>query len=350
MFRSAKFMTAAVLLAASAAMAQDATQPKYGDKPAKEKQAEPKKLAVGDRAPELSIDRWVKGDPITGFEKGRVYVVEFWATWCGPCIAGMPHVSDLQKEYKDRGVTVVGVNIWDDPKAVDPFMKDRGDKPSGDDLMKYTVAIEKKDDPDQIRKGVMAKTWMEAAGQNGIPTAFIVDKEGRVAWIGHPMRMDDPLKQVVEGSWDLAKAKEEFQSRGERQREAAKAQQQIGEFRRLLTTGKADEAYPIGRKLMAGPAKDDAMMLNQIAWFIVDPEAPVDNPDLTLALQAAERANELTKGKDGAILDTLARVLFVKGDVKKAYDLQAKAVELAKGTPLEDELQARLTEYKKALK
>ena len=45
----------------------------------------------------------------------------------------------------------------------------------------------------------MAKNWMKAAGQNGIPTAFIVNKEGKIAWIGHPGRMDEPLDKIVAG-------------------------------------------------------------------------------------------------------------------------------------------------------
>ena len=49
----------------------------------------------------------------------------------------------------------------------------------------------------------MAKNWMTAAGQEGIPTAFIVNKEGKIAWIGHPMEMDKPLEKIVAGTWDL---------------------------------------------------------------------------------------------------------------------------------------------------
>src|SRR5690606_432472 len=113
---------------------------------------------TGNKAPKHAISEWVKCDPITKFEKGQVYVVEFWATWCGPCIAGMPHVSELQKEYGDK-VKIIGVNIWDDPANVDPFMKDRGEQQSGDQLMGYRVAIEAKDDDSDVRNGVMAKEW-----------------------------------------------------------------------------------------------------------------------------------------------------------------------------------------------
>ena len=152
-------------------------------------------LMVGDPAPALAIGEWVKGDPVTKFEPGSVYVVEFWATWCGPCIHGMPHLSGLQEKFAGDGVTVIGVNIWDKPANVAPFLHNnvKMHGKTGDEVMRYTVAIEKKDDPADENEGVMAKTWMRAAGRRGIPSAFIVDQNQRVAWIGHPAGMDGAL-------------------------------------------------------------------------------------------------------------------------------------------------------------
>jgi len=102
-------------------------------KPAQEakERAKAQKLKVGDRAPEFKVEKFLKGEPITGFEKGQVYVVEFWATWCGPCIAAMPHLSELQRHYKDDGVTFIGTNIWeryndDTEKKVAEFVEEQG--------------------------------------------------------------------------------------------------------------------------------------------------------------------------------------------------------------------------------
>ena len=305
----------------------------------------PVELMLGDEAPELAIDEWVKGKPITGFENGRVYVVEFWATWCGPCIACMPHVSEIQKEYADKGVKIIGVNIWDDPANVQPFMKNRDDQPSGDELMQYTVAIEKKYDGEDPKKtGLMAKTWMRAAGKNGIPTAFIVDQKGRIAWAGHPMGMDKPLEAIVNGDWSI---KAELK----KQEKAQRAKKQVDQYFRLFAAGEYDEAYAIGRKLVGGGLADNASALNSLAWGIVDPDNMPARQDLELALKAALRASELTDHEDAAILDTVAKVYYDKGDLKKAIKYQRQAVKHADDNEqLLDELSDRLSWYEKEAK
>src|SRR5690606_29421582 len=75
------------------------------------------------------------------------------------------------------------------------------------------------------KNATMAKTWMAAAGQNGIPAAFIVDQQGRIAWIGHPMaELDEVLAKVVDKSWDIEAAKAK----------AAKAAQEEAEMAELV--------------------------------------------------------------------------------------------------------------------
>jgi thiol-disulfide isomerase/thioredoxin len=359
----------------------------------------PHALMTGDKAPKLAISEWVKGEPVNEFEKGQVYVVEFWATWCGPCIAGMPHLSELQKEYGDK-VKIIGVNAFEDPAAVEPFMKDRGNE-----LMGYRVAIEEKDDENDIRNGVMAKKWMTAAGRNGIPSAFVVDQQGRIAWQGHPASMDEPLEKIVAGEWDIeAEKKRAKEAAVEAQRRAAAAaadpeRQRIQrlrqeytqamesddidaaiaaldkliateekppaaggdvvattsrsmysglKYRTLLQAERHDDAYAFARE-WSDRASDDPIALNQIAWFIVDPEARPEKQDLDLALKAAQRADELTEHKDPTIMDTLACVHWDRGEKEKALEIQTRAVELAQGTPVKAELEGRLEMFKKEL-
>lgn len=70
-------------------------------------------LAIGDPNPGLRLAKFVKGDEVTAPLKDDVTVVEFWATWCGPCRAGMPHISELQREYGDK-VRFIGVTKEDE--------------------------------------------------------------------------------------------------------------------------------------------------------------------------------------------------------------------------------------------
>ena len=348
-------VAAALLLASAPALAEGPT------------------LKPGDPAPALQVKQWVKGSPVKGFEKNKLYVVEFWATWCGPCKRSIPHLTELANANKD--VTFIGVSVWENKQDdVAPFVEKMGEK------MNYTVAMDDVPEGKKGNEGAMAKNWMTASGSGGIPTAFIVDKTGHIAWIGHPMEMEEPLKQVIAGKWDLAayakqKAEEDALEEAGNQLGAEitramkakdnkaalaamdaafaktpKLEKNFGpfKFKLLLDSKDYDGAYGYGAKLVDGTLKDESNQLNGIAWLIVNPEVKHEKRDLKLALKAAERANELTKGKDFNVLDTLARVHFDSGNAAKAIEFQTQAVELAKDNPdAQKELQDRLDEYKK---
>src|SRR5262245_49723397 len=93
---------------------------------------------LGDAAAPLEIGEWVKGDAVdlSAVKGKKVVVVEFWATWCGPCRVSIPHLTELQKKYENRGVVVVGVSDEESSK-VKPFVDEQGDK------MNYTVALDR---------------------------------------------------------------------------------------------------------------------------------------------------------------------------------------------------------------
>ena len=138
-------------------------------------------LTLGSNAPKLEVKEFVKGEAVKGFEKDKTYVVEFWATWCGPCRTSIPHLTKLQKQYKE--LTIIGVAILEqDQSKVADFVEEMGDK------MDYRVALDKVPEGSDGDEGAMVKNWMEPAEQAGIPFAVIVNGEGKVAWIGHPGR------------------------------------------------------------------------------------------------------------------------------------------------------------------
>jgi len=145
------------------------------------------KLHVGSVAPKIEVSSWVKGAPVNDLHRGHVYVVEFWATWCPPCRESIPHLTEFAKQYKN--ITFVGVSAFENNQAdVVPFVKQMGSK------MDYHVALDKQSSP-TARVGYMAEKWMAAANQDGIPTAFIVGKNGKIAWIGSPFSLAPELKK-----------------------------------------------------------------------------------------------------------------------------------------------------------
>jgi thiol-disulfide isomerase/thioredoxin len=221
-------------------------------------------LTIGSKAPSLDIEHWVsnghdKFKPVTTFEKGNVYVVEFWATWCGPCIASMPHLAETQEKYASKKVQLVSVSDEDLP-TVEKFLAKpvKGSDDKEQTYSKLTGAYCLTTDPDKS----VYETYMDAAGQNGIPTAFIVGKSGFVEWIGHPMEMDEPLDKVVEDKWDRDTFAAEF-------KKAQARDLLMGKINQLARAGKMDEAME-----QIGKAKieyaSDAEMVAMLEGFALN--------------------------------------------------------------------------------
>jgi thiol-disulfide isomerase/thioredoxin len=330
-------------------------------------------LQVGDAAPPLEVKEFIKGDKVAKLEKGKIYVIEFWATWCGPCRAAIPHLTKLQQKHKD--VIVIGVSAYErDPKAVKPFVDKMGEK------MEYRVALDLVPEGAEPTHGKMALAWMAAAEQWFVPRAFIVNAEGNVAWIGHPGRLDEPLAHIVAGKYDLKAAAAAYQrarfddsllSVLRKARQSGdpdvlleivdtaigvdgKLEEMLGLLKFETLAGQEDEldkALEYGKRLIERVLKNDANRLDGLARSIVDSAARKGDPKfVSVALQAAQRADELSKAKDPAIADTLAKAYFASGAVNSAIQTQERAIKLAKGTPVakDKSLVKRLEQYKKA--
>jgi thiol-disulfide isomerase/thioredoxin len=150
---------------------------------------------IGDPAPPLRLKEWFKGNPIQGFEKGRIYVLEFWSKGCGGCIAAMPHISALAEKYKDE-VTVLGVDVYE--PSFNTVLKIKSFVDSMGSRMNFLVAKEE--------SNYMDSCWLAASGETGVPSTFVVDREGKIAWIGHPHFLENVIRKIMNNTWDNDKA------------------------------------------------------------------------------------------------------------------------------------------------
>ncbi|MDA9856691.1 redoxin family protein [Rubripirellula sp.] len=313
-------------------------------------------LNIGDAAPTIHLTKFVKGEPVDLEQSDRVHVIEFWATWCGPCRAGMPHISELQQQHGDD-VAFVGVT-QEDESTVTSFLTQAamGGK-TWNDVIQYRLAL---DDASQT-----STNYMDAAGQSGIPCAFIVGRDGFVEWIGHPAGIDEPLQQVVDGTWNRETAIKELEAENRMRAMAGKLggwingqewdkalqalqelEAEIGPNLSLSMTtlsileqaGKTEEAAKL-RSEVVELAWENSQALNEIAWNVATTDG-----DMDLALRAATRANELTESGNGSIIDTLARVYYEMSDLDQAIEWQQKAVDIDGGA--NPQITAALQKYK----
>ena len=340
-------------------------------------------LTLGSKAPKLELKEFIKGEEVKSFEKGKIYVVELWATWCGPCRTTIPHLTELQKKYED--VTIIGVAILEeDQSAVAEYVKEMGKK------MDYRVALDLVPEDAEPTEGKIVTNWMQPAEQQGIPTAFIINGDSKIAWIGHPGEMDEPLDKIVAGKWDIiAEAQKMAEVKALQKKMAAtigRLQQLFKQFsddgdpKELLTEldtaakeipdksdifelirfqvlslskDGAEEAVELGNKIVESEQGQDPRLLNNIAMVIVDPnrDNKADAKLLKFALKTAIKADKLAESEDLMIADTLAKAYFDNGDFANAVKTQERVIELAEGTRMaaDPSLKKRLRQYKKAL-
>ncbi|MCH8823646.1 MAG: TlpA family protein disulfide reductase [Planctomycetes bacterium] len=327
-------------------------------------------LTVGDLAKPLKITHWLKGKEVTKLEPGKVYVLEFWATWCGPCIANMEHLSEAQEKYQDRNVKVIGLSDEPLQKTVKFLLGKYGkaQKPQNERI-RYALAT----DPDRS----VHKDYFDAAGLRGIPSVFIIGKDARIEWIGHPTDMDPVLEAVVEDRWDRNKLKDEIKAEQESQkalkdaskrltnaREDERWEDMIVELEGLIALGHdgyiptklaiilskvkdRKRGYVYANELIKRAWDDNHWLLAQVAYavthgistgggkdkYIVDENMR----DYELGVTTLTRANEITNWESYSYLASLAKVEFKSKRLNQAVEHQAMAVKQL--TALEPKIQ-----------
>jgi tetratricopeptide (TPR) repeat protein len=226
----------------------------------------------------------------------------------------------------------------------------------------------------------MAVNWMQSAGQKGIPSAFLVNQDAQVVWIGHPSQLSEKtIESVLDGKFDIAKSKAEAEeSAKERDAmmrfgartaklvaakkwdEATKAAAELESalpaskkhiadaMRFQIATGSknSDAANEAARKISAA-ASAESPLLNQIAWTLLTSK-DIEKPDFAAAESLARRGVETAIGAAKApILDTLARALFLEGKKDDAIKTQEEAIAAASDEKLKASLGKVLDAYKR---
>jgi thiol-disulfide isomerase/thioredoxin len=309
-------------------------------------------LHVGDPAPALQYKEWIKGTEVKEFQKGQVYVVEFWATWCGWCKFSMCHLSEMAKKY-DGKVTFVSMDVWEHPaKKGDPYPYSKVESfvTHAHDVMAYNIAADTED-------GYMTKNWLQAAGQNGIPASFLIDQDGKIAWMGHPaLGLEQAIPLVLAHKLDKAAA----------ERITENGNNQAGQVRGLLmamnealkdpTQSKtaiycADQVIKTNTlwNFEAIPGKYMALLANDPAAAQAYAESAIGDPmngpailialaskigdkanpraNYALAKEALDAAMKNSDPEDSSFFATRARISFKNGDVAQAVALEKKILE-----------------------
>lgn len=304
------------------------------------------KLAAGDLAPAFRVERFLKGEAFEQLEKGKVYVVEFWATSCGPCVQTIPALTRLQQAYGEQGVIVCGVDVWEDGKwteetlkKVQGFVERQGKK------MAYRVAY------DGAAK-FMDAAWLKASGAPGIPWAVVVDREGRIAWMGHSLQAELVVEEVVAGRWEVKEGPARLKAAGAEfaaalaaykqglaagdaaWRIAAGAHPAMGRMKRaerfaaMLAAGHDAAAFTLGQEVVAEAKRSgDAAEMQEMMVPLRERGGALDAAGKALLREAAEATFALSDQAESATHLLMAENWWVLGEVAKGRAEGALAIE-----------------------
>lgn len=252
------------------------------------------KVRPGVAPPKLSNLTWIQGEPVAELDQTKTYVLEFWATWCEPCITTIPHLNELATKFPEA--TFVGLSIEDHQDGkVKRFVEKMGQS------MTYRVAT-------TGTNGSMLNAWLESSRQNSIPTTFVV-QGGIIRWIGHPSQLEKVLSDLRAGTHDMAAAERSFYANLGPDPELSRIQSQLESIELLYDTGQKIEA----QKQLHG-------LISQV------PQAEPMSRWLTLKWTALEKPDQIRdferpiSGSVSAGLTKVARMRAGKPAIKTFVD------------------------------
>lgn len=171
---------AAALLAYQQFKLQNAVEPKFvqaGDSPDGSSGTE--SMLVGKPAPEFELPLLAGQKFRLSASKGKVVVLDFWATWCGPCLQSLPQIETAAREFAAQGVELIAVNLEETPKQITSFIERH--------KLQLTVALD--------RDGVVGEKY----GATAIPQTVIIDRDGKIArlFIGGGPRIGETIREAL---------------------------------------------------------------------------------------------------------------------------------------------------------
>lgn len=311
--------------------------------------------------PAFKGDQWVAGEPVAGFEPGKIYAIEFFSTTCGHCREAAPLVAELVNVF---GEDVVFFGVTDEPlDKVKAYLE----KPENAEKIVFPVVS----DPDKEGN----KAFQYGTFKVSTPRIFIV-KDGILQWYGHPSGAQATLDGLLDGTWDPASVANDFiiESCMERARDHLnKMRQEIdrtGEWARLYALldsmkaalperasyfelqkfgtmvgpdGQHEAGYALARQIVES-YKDDIASLRTVARTILN--SPwVKVRDLPFAHEVALKADALGQGKDARAAEILALSWFSQGDRDRALAEINRAIELETEPKLKARYEASRQKY-----
>jgi len=276
-------------------------------------------LEIGQLAPAINIASWVKGDKFSMKEaRGKnIVVVEFWATWCGPCKKSIPHLTDLQLRYKNDGVIILGIS--DEPAAkVRPFVTKQAQD------MDYTIATD--------RERMTWAAYCAPFNVRGIPHAFIVDREGRLYWHGNPLdkEFDEKLAKVV---------KDQPMKVDEKLKKAEKHAKKY--FRLAADKGANKDDLERAADGFFENASHDAKTLVDFGTRLMS-DKDLKHKDLDLLNKVAKTAVDLTNGENWKASEIYAFALYQKKDYKGSLRQLKNALDWCTDFDAEGKIESRI--------
>jgi thiol-disulfide isomerase/thioredoxin len=354
---------------------------------------EPKPLKIGSVAPHIDAEfcfrkSEIKKLKMEKYQEDTIYVIEFWATWCPPCIAAMPLMEKVQGEFADRKVRLISLSN-ESKEKLEEFLAKVIPNSSGKTYMDFTEVFAIACDPDQSAYN----DFMATSGNFSVPKIFIVGKQGRVEWIGEHGELRTTLEAILSSTWDQAAFARKYEIR----QKVGLAIRRMSEFRNrhakdpdavvqeidkeLATIGQVDEPQTqiltgfriqtlVGcgrfaeadRSIREGfkAARGNVEAVGVLASFL--PQLPendeldrtsivqlavneLENTASTDSLAAAMRELNISMESQSKLLQ--ARLYVWAGLISRAEEAAELAKKLAVGTSTESVAEASLQEIKK---